>query len=406
MHPSDSIPFLDLVAPHEELEDKLIDVFRRALRSASFIGGPMVDDFEKEFAAFCNAKHAIAVGSGTDALRFAIMASGVQPGEVVVTVPNTFIATTEAISQAGAIPEFVDIDEATYTMSAEKLWHFLKRQCRADGVGRLISQRHAKPVTAILPVHLYGQMADMDAIMSIAQEHGLTVLEDACQAHGAQYYSRRFHRWMTAGSVGVASAFSFYPGKNLGACGEAGAVTTNDASLADKVRMLRDHGQAKKYHHNIEGYNGRLDAIQAGLLQVKLQYLPEWNARRRERAAKYDRLLEGNEAVIRPCEPSWSRGVYHLYVIRTANRDGLMSYLKEAGIGTAIHYPIPLHMQKAYANLNYAPADFPVTMRVAEEIVSLPMFPQLTARQQERIAEEIGNYTVRGRAEPIPAGRG
>lgn len=407
MHTPDSIPFLDLVAPHKELEGKLTEVFRRALHTASFIGGPMVEEFEKDFAIFCDTQHAIAVASGTDALRFAIMACGVQPGDVVITVPHTFIATTEAISQAGAIPEFVDVDEATYNMSPEKLWHFLNEQCTRDSTGRLISRRHRKPVAAILPVHLYGQMADMDAIMSIAEEYGLAVLEDACQAHGAQYYSRRFNRWMTAGSVGMASAFSFYPGKNLGACGEAGAVTTNDASIADKIRMLRDHGQAKKYYHNVEGYNGRLDAIQAGLLQVKLRYLPEWNARRRERAAEYNRLLGPLESVVCPYEPSRSRAVYHLYVIRTADRDGLMTHLKEADIGTAIHYPVPLHVQKAYANLNYLPADFPVAMRVAGEIVSLPMFPQLTGAQQERVVEEILKFAGRRRsaAEPVLVAR-
>lgn len=404
MHTPDSIPFLDLVAPHKELEDKLTDVFRRALHTASFIGGPMVEEFEKDFAAFCDTQHAIAVASGTDALRFALIASGIQPGDVVITVPHTFIATTEAISQAGAIPEFVDIDEATYNMSPEKLWHFLQEQCTRDRSGRLISKRHGNPVTAILPVHLYGQMADMDGIMSIAEEYGLAVLEDACQAHGAQYYSRRFNRWTTAGSLGMAAAFSFYPGKNLGACGEAGAVTTNDASIAARIRMLRDHGQATKYYHNVEGYNGRLDAIQAGLLHVKLRYLPEWNAQRRERAAEYNRMLADVDGVVCPYEPSRSRGVYHLYVIRTADRDGLMAHLKEAGIGTAIHYPVPLHAQRAYASLNYAPEDFPVSLRAAGEIVSLPMFPQLTTSQQERVVEQIVAFLGRRPAQRATSG--
>lgn len=395
----DKIPFLDLITPHVELEEELADVFRRALHTAAFIGGPMVENFEKNFATFCDAEHAIAVNSGTDALRFALMASGIHAGDVVVTVPHTFIATTEAISQAGAIPEFVDIDEATYNMSAEKLRQFLEEECTRDHRGHLISRRHNKPVTAIVPVHLYGQMADMDAILELAEEYGLAILEDACQAHGAQYYSRRFHRWMTAGSVGLAAAFSFYPGKNLGACGEAGAVTTNDASIAEKIRMLRDHGQAQKYYHRMEGYNGRLDAIQAGLLDVKLRRLAKWNAQRRELATTYNALLSDVDGVICPCEPSWSRGVYHLYVIRTANRDALMSHLKEAGIGAAIHYPVPLHMQQAYENLGYAPADLPVTMCVAEEIVSLPMFPQLTASQQERVVEEIVNFVGRRRAQ-------
>jgi dTDP-4-amino-4,6-dideoxygalactose transaminase len=240
---------------------------------------------------------------------------------------------------------------------------------------------------------LYGQMADMDAILELAGQYGLTVIEDACQAHGAEYFSAKLNRWMKAGSMGHAAAFSFYPGKNLGACGEAGAVTTNDAYVAGKIRMLRDHGQAKKYHHDMEGYNGRLDAIQAGLLQVKLVHLAKWNALRRDRADEYNRLLAGNEVVIRPYEPSWSRAVYHLYVIRIHDRDGLMTYLAGSGIGTGIHYPVPLHLQKAYAELDYVPGDFPVAETVAAEIVSLPMFPHLTELQQVRVADEIRTFT-------------
>jgi dTDP-4-amino-4,6-dideoxygalactose transaminase len=389
----DSIPFLDLVTPHVELEQELTGVFRRALHTAGFIGGPMVEEFETAFAAFCGTSYAIAISSGTDALRFAIMASGVLPGDVVLTVPHTFIATTEAISQAGAIPEFVDIDEYTYNLSVERLQEFLKEQCTRDKSGKLISLRSGRPVTAVVPVHLYGQMADMDSILRLAGHYGLTVIEDACQAHGAEYFSKKLNRWMKAGSMGRAAAFSFYPGKNLGACGEAGAVTTNDNCLADKIKMLRDHGQAKKYHHDVEGYNGRLDAIQAGLLHAKLPHLATWNAQRRDRAAEYNRLLETNESLIPPYEPSWSRAVYHLYVIRTNDRNGMMNHLKNAAIGTGIHYPIPLHLQKAYASLNYSVEDFPVAGRVAAEIVSLPMFPQLTADQQARVAEEILAFT-------------
>jgi dTDP-4-amino-4,6-dideoxygalactose transaminase len=383
------IPFLDLVTPHAELEPELTEVFRRALSTAAFIGGPMVEEFERAFADFCEVKHSIAISSGTDALRFAIMTCGVQPGDVVVTVPHTFIATTEAISQAGAVPEFVDIDERTYNMSAERLQHFLEEQCTRDESGKLISRRSHRPVTAVVPVHLYGQMADMDAILGLAEKHGLSVIEDACQAHGAEYFSQKLTRWCKAGSMGRAAAFSFYPGKNLGACGEAGAVTTNDAAISDKIKMLRDHGQAKKYHHDIEGYNGRLDAIQAGLLHVKLEHLAEWNTRRRERATEYNRLFAGSESVVTlPYEPSWSRAVYHLYVIRTEERQGMMVHLKNAGIDTGIHYPIPLHLQKAYHSLGYLFGDFPVCERVAAQIVSLPMFPQLTSQQQTRIVEE------------------
>jgi dTDP-4-amino-4,6-dideoxygalactose transaminase len=389
------IPFLDLIAPHVELEQELTAIIRRVLLTAGFVGGPMVEEFEKAFRTFCDAGHCVAVSSGTDALRFALMASGIQPGDVVITVPNTFIATTEAISQAGALPEFVDIDEQTYNMSVDKLQQFLEKQCTWDKSGKLISQRSGRPVTAVVPVHLYGQMADMDSIVRLAGKYGLTVIEDACQAHGAEYFSKKLNRWMKAGSMGLAAAFSFYPGKNLGACGEGGAVTTNDATLAGTVKMLRDHGQVKKYYHDMEGYNGRLDAIQAGLLHVKLPHLAGWNAQRRDRAAGYNQSLAGNKAVSLPFEPAWSRAVYHLYVIRTNDREGMMNHLKSAGIGTAIHYPIPLHLQKAYASLNYREGDFPVTEHIASEIVSLPMFPQLTEEQQSRVVEEILAFTTK-----------
>jgi dTDP-4-amino-4,6-dideoxygalactose transaminase len=396
MFMNSNIPFLDLITPHMELEQELTDVFLRALLTASFIGGPMVEEFEEAFAAFCHTRQAIAVSSGTDALRFALMACGVRAGDVVVTVPHTFIATTEAISQAGALPEFVDIDEGTYNISVKLLRAFLEDGCIRDKTGKLISRRSQRPVTAVVPVHLYGQMADMDVILELAEQYGLAVVEDACQAHGAEYFSAKLNCWMKAGSMGRAAAFSFYPGKNLGACGEAGAVTTNDAYVAGKIRMLRDHGQAKKYHHDMEGYNGRLDAIQAGLLQAKLVHLAKWNALRRERADEYNRLLAGNEVVICPYEPSWSRAVYHLYVIRTHDRDGLMSYLTTSGIGTGIHYPVPLHLQKAYAALDYIAGDFPVAETVAAEIVSLPMFPHLTSLQQVRVADEIRTFTSPG----------
>jgi dTDP-4-amino-4,6-dideoxygalactose transaminase len=390
-----TIPFLDLVTPHVELEQELTDVFRRVLLSASFVGGPVVAGFEEAFAAFCEVSHCVGVSSGTDALRFALMASGVRPGDVVLTVANTFIATTEAITQAGATPEFVDIDQSTYNMSVEMLWQFLERQCTRDKSGRLISLRSDRPVTAVVPVHLYGQMADMDSILELADRYGLTVIEDACQAHGAEYFSKKLNRWMKAGSMGRAAAFSFYPGKNLGACGEGGAVTTNDADLAGKIKRLRDHGQAKKYFHDVEGYNGRLDALQAGFLHAKLPHLAEWNARRRALAAEYNRLLANDGAIGLPFEPSWSRAAYHLYVIRTKVRDGMMNYLKSAGIGTGLHYPVPLHLQKAYASLKYSQGDFPVSESAASEIISLPMFPQLTAQQQARVGREIIAFSAK-----------
>ena len=393
MSHSQNIPFLDLVTPHAELEAELTAVFQQVIRTAGFIGGPMVENFEKEFAAFCHTERAVAVNSGTDALRFALLAAGVKAGDVTITVPNTFIATTEAISQAGALPEFVDIDERTYNMDAAKVREYLESHCTASGEGKLISKRSKRPVTAIVPVHLYGQMADMDAILELAEQYRLIVVEDACQAHGAEYFSRKQNRWLRAGSMGRAGAFSFYPGKNLGACGEGGAITTNDAKLADTCKMIRDHGQAKKYYHDIEGYNGRLDAIQAGILSVKLKHLAVWNAKRRERAAEYNRLFAAAEAGVRtPYEPSWSRAVYHLYVVRSEDREGLMAHLGKAGIGTGIHYPIPLHRQRAYESLGYKVGDFPVTEKVASQIVSLPMFPNLTAEQQERVVNEVARF--------------
>jgi dTDP-4-amino-4,6-dideoxygalactose transaminase len=394
MIPSADIPFLDLITPHVELEREFTDVFRQTIRSAMFIGGPAVESFERDFAAFSDARYCVAVSSGTDALRFALMAAGIRPGDSVVTAPNTFIATGEAITQAGAVPEFVDIDDLRYNMDPRKLSEFLDRECVGDpGSGRRISRRTGRPVTAVVPVHLYGQMGDMDAIWELAEEHGLIVVEDACQAHGAKYFSRREKAWKRAGSLGKAAAFSFYPGENLGACGEGGAVTTNDEQMAQRMKMLRDHGQAKKYYHDIEGYNGRLDALQAGLLRIKLGHLARWNQQRRECAAVYERLLAPlADILVRPFEPAWSQAVYHLYVVRYRDRAGLQAHLASRGIGTAIHYPIPLHLQKAYANLGYDEGDFPVSEKVAPEILSLPMYPQLQLQQQHQVADAITEF--------------
>ena len=387
-----NISFLDLITQHTQLEEELVDTFRSALRTAGFIGGPMVENFEREFAQFCDSQHCVGVSSGTDAVRFALTAAGVEPGDIVVTVPHTFIATTEAISQAGALPEFVDIDERTYNLDPVQLERFLNTQCFSQNAS-LVHRLTGKRVKAIVPVHLYGQMADMDPILELARTHGLIVIEDACQAHGAEYFSRKENRWRKAGSMGRAAAFSFYPGKNLGACGEAGAITTNDADLARKIRMLRDHGQAKKYYHDLEGYNGRLDAIQAGFLSIKLKHLSKWNGQRRECAAQYGGLFAaGADVVISPYEPSWSRAVYHLYVVRSENREGLMAHLNAAGIGTGIHYPIPLHLQKAYSSLRYKAGDFPVCEKIASRIVSLPMHPYLTVDQQVRVVDEIARF--------------
>lgn len=385
------VPFLDLVAPHAELKDELCEVFRMALESAGFIGGPVVQAFEQDFARFCDTGHCIGVGSGTDALRFALIAAGVEPGDVVITAPNTFIATTEAISQSGARPEFVDIDESTYNLDPSKLRDYIEGRCEFDDSGRcLIDRRTKRRVSAIVPVHLYGQTADMDPILDLAGRYNLIVIEDACQAHGAEYFSRKEQRWRKAGSMGTAAAFSFYPGKNLGACGEAGAVTTDDAEVARRVRMLRDHGQARKYFHEVEGYNGRLDAIQAGILRVKLRHLTKWNEDRCERARAYNQMFaEADGAIVPPRVPAWSRPVYHLYVVRVAERELLQKQLAETGIGTGIHYPIPLHLSAAYKNLGFRRGDFPAAERAAAEVLSLPMFPGLTFEGQRRVVTEV-----------------
>jgi len=394
MNVNDKIPFLDLVAPHLEIEADLLAVFSAAIRKAAFIGGPAVEDFERDFAHFCGTRFAIGVSNGTDALKFALLAAGIGRGDAVITVPNTFAATVEAILQTGALPEFVDIAARTFNMDAGKLEEHLEHQCKIDdGSGDLVSRRTGQRIAAILPVHLYGQMADMDPVLELAERYGLKVIEDACQAHGARYSSRKLGAWMTAGSMGAAAAFSFYPGKNLGACGEAGAVTTNDDGIARRVRMLRDHGQARKYYHEVEGFNGRLDAIQAGILAVKLRHLPAWNRMRQAAAAAYRELFSSTPGgLVLPFVPSWSDPVYHLYVIRASDRAALQSHLASHHIDTGIHYPIPLHLQAAFRSLGYKSGDFPVAEQSAAQVLSLPMFPQLRRDQQQRVVETTAEF--------------
>jgi dTDP-4-amino-4,6-dideoxygalactose transaminase len=389
------IPFLDLIAPHLELEAELVAAFQAALKTAAFIGGPALEGFERNFAEFCGTRFAIGVSNGTDALKFALLAVGVGRGDAVITVPNTFAATVEAILQAGAQPEFVDIDERTYNMDASALERHLDEQCEIDeNSGSLVSRRTGNRLAAVIPVHLYGQMADMDPILELAARYGLKVIEDACQAHGARYFSQKLGSWKNAGSMGTAAAFSFYPGKNLGACGEAGAVTTDDGEVARRIRMLRDHGQAHKYHHDIEGYNGRLDAIQAGILDVKLKYLPAWNSLRREAAGTYRELFSTtlDEEIVLPFAPSWSEPVYHLYVVRSDDRDGLQAHLASGHIDSGIHYPIPLHVQTAFRNLGYKSGAFPAAEEAAAQVLSLPMYPQLRREQQQRVVDRVGEF--------------
>ncbi|MBN1905424.1 MAG: DegT/DnrJ/EryC1/StrS family aminotransferase [Deltaproteobacteria bacterium] len=363
------VPFLNLKTQYKQIENEVLPMLTEAMSNAAFIGGPQVTGLEKEFAEFCETKYCVAVNSGTDALRFALIAAGIGQGDEVITVPNTFIATTEAISQAGAKPVFVDILPDTYNINPG-----------------LIEAKINKKTRAILPVHLYGQPADMDAILKIAKMHNLIVIEDACQAHGALYKGKK------AGSMGLAGCFSFYPGKNLGAFGEGGAVVTQDEKLAKQMSMLRDHGQEQKYYHAVEGYNGRLDAIQAGVLRIKLKRLKAWNDARRKNVAIYNELLSKINGITTPVEAKGMESVYHIYLILVDDRDGLQKHLAGKGIGTGLHYPVPLHLQKAYANMGFKEGDFPVSEKVAKRLLSLPMFAELTKEQIEYVCESIKEF--------------
>jgi len=360
------VPFLDLAAQHAPLRAEFDRAIGEVIDSSAFAGGPFVARFEEEFASFCDSRHAIGVGNGTDALWLALLALGVGPGDEVITVPGTFMATAEAISYCGAKPVFVDVDERTYTMDP-------------SGLANALTPR----TKAIIPVHIFGQMADMDPIIAFARKHGLYVIEDAAQAHGAEYKGRK------AGSLGDIGCFSFYPGKNLGAFGEAGGVTTNDDVLQEKIRILRDHGQVRKYHHTMIGWNCRLDGIQAAVLSIKLRHLEKGNQLRRSHAAQYDLALRGAEGVITPFRDPSGQHVYHIYAIRVQERDDLMSSLTEQGIGCGIHYPVPVHLQEAYRGLGYGVGSFPVAERCASEFVSLPMFPELTPAQVAAVADAV-----------------
>ena len=363
------VPFLDIVEQDKPLREDILAVFNQAVSSAGFIGGPNVTIFETDFASFCEAKYCVAVGSGTDALRFALMVAGIGAGHEVITVAHTFIATTEAITQAGARPVFVDIDPETWNIDT-------------GAIEKAVTDR----TRAIVPVHLYGQPADLDPILAIAAKHNLVVIEDACQAHGALYKGRM------AGSIGDLACFSFYPGKNLGAYGEAGAVTTNNQNMAQEIAKIRDHGQQKKYHHDLEGYNGRMDAIQAGILQLKLNKLADWNNARQHNAELYTELLPNNNRITLPTELPDCRSVYHLYVILVDNRDALQTFLSDRGIATGLHYPVPLHLQNAYRQLGYKKGDLPVTEMVAERLISLPMHPNLEPEQIQYVANCIKEF--------------
>jgi len=360
------VPYLDLKAQYESIRGEVGDAIQQVLDRTAFAGGPFVAQFEKEFASFCGCSHAVGVGSGTEALWLSLLGLGIGPGDEVITVPNTFIATAEAISFCGARPIFVDVGEATWTMDPQRLEAAITPRTKA-----------------VIPVHLFGQTADMDPILEIARARGLSVIEDACQAHGAEYKGK------PAGSMGDAGCFSFYPGKNLGAYGEAGAVVTSNEGLDRKIRMLRDHGQAKKYYHSLIGWNARMDGIQGAVLSVKLKHLPAWNEGRRRNAAIYDELLKGVKGVTTPKQAGYSKHVYHIYAIRVADRDRLIASLAEKDIQCGIHYPIPVHLLDAYKSLNLGTGSFPVAEKSAAEFVSLPMFPELSGEQIEWVVGEI-----------------
>lgn len=366
------VPFLDIKAQYETIRGEIATALQEVLDSTAFAGGPMVERFEKDFARFCRCDHAVGTGNGTDALWMALLGLDISPGDEIITTPATFIATAEAITFCGATPVFVDIDEKTYNINPS-----------------LIADAVTSKTRAIIPVHLFGQPADMDPILEIAREHNLQVIEDACQAHAAEYKER------PAGSMGEAGCFSFYPGKNLGAYGEAGAVVTNNGALAEKMRMFRDHGQKQKYHHAIIGWNARMDGFQGAVLSVKLPHLSAWTEARRAKAALYNSLLSDIADVILPRAADHGKHVYHVYAIRTRERDALLKSLADEGISCGIHYPIPLHLQEAYRHLGYREGDFPVAEKCAREFLSLPMYPELPEEGIHYVADKIRDFFER-----------
>ena len=371
------IPFVDLKAQNASIKAELNAAIQSVLDSCQFTLGPEVEAFEAEFARYCHAGQAIAVNSGTSALHLALLAAGIAAGDEVITVPFTFVATVSAIQYTGATPVFVDIDPRSFTIDVSQ-------------IEAAITER----TKAIIPVHLYGQTADMDPILSIARKRGLVVIEDAAQAHGAEYNGRR------AGSIGDMGCFSFYPGKNLGACGEGGMVVTNNPEFTRKIRMLRDWGAEKKYQHVLKGYNYRMEGIQGAILRVKLRHLETWTEARRAAAARYDCLLAGS-GVQTPDAMPYARHVYHVYAIRSERRQVWGETLGEQGIQTGIHYPIPVHLLPASWDLGYAAGEFPHSERAADEVLSLPMFPELTAEQCERVSDAVRSLAFK--AEPCPA---
>jgi dTDP-4-amino-4,6-dideoxygalactose transaminase len=370
------IPLIDLRTQYRSLKPRIDAAVTRVLESGRFVLGPEVTAFEAEFAEHCHTRHAIGTSSGTSALQMALLAAGVGPGDEVITVPFTFVATVAAILYTGARPVLVDVEPGTFNMDPDRIEVAVTTRTKA-----------------IVPVHLYGQMADMDPILRVAGAHGLTVVEDAAQAHGAEHLGRR------AGSMGALGCFSFYPGKNLGAAGEGGAVTTDDDELAARVRLLRDWGAEDKYHHVMRGFNARLEELQAAILRVKLTELETWTEARRAHAARYREMLAGTGVGL-PEQAPGRRHVYHVFAIRHPERDRLAAELASRGVATGIHYPIPVHLQPAYSDLGYGPGDFPVAERAAREVLSLPMYPELRPDQVEAVAEHVSEAS-RPAAAPV-----
>ena len=359
------IPYADLKAQYHSIKTEIDAAIANVLESSAFILGKEVAAFEQAFAAYCGARHAMGVNSGTSALHLALLAAGVGPGDEVITTPFTFIATVAAVGYTGATPVFVDIDRCSYTIDVKQIEAAITPRTKA-----------------ILPVHLYGQAADMDPILDIARHHNLVLIEDAAQAHGAEYKGRR------TGGMGDLGCFSFYPGKNLGAYGEGGAVVTNNPEYAKTIRMLRDWGQSRKYYHDLRGFNYRLEGIQGAILRVKLQHLEAWTEARRANARIYSGQLAGS-GIGTPCEMPYARHVYHVYAIRVPNRDRVFQHLNASGVQAGIHYPIPVHLQPAYRDARYKEGDFPVAESVAREVLSLPMFPELTPAQIDEVCASV-----------------
>jgi dTDP-4-amino-4,6-dideoxygalactose transaminase len=378
-----NIPLVDLKIQYESIKVEIDSAIAEVISKSAFVGGPFVESFEKAFASFCQVKHCVGVGNGTDALFIALKALGVGPGDEVIVPANSFIATSEAVTMAGAKVVFVDIDPKTYNIHPNKLEDLLKKR------HALTSMRSAVKPKAVIPVHLYGQPADMDPILEIARKYDLKVIEDAAQAHGAEYKGRPI------GSIGDMACFSFYPGKNLGAYGDGGAILTNDDELSLKAKMFANHGRIAKYDHDMEGINSRLDGLQAAILGVKLRHLPGWTEKRRKNAYLYNEHLKETSLVL-PTEIANSKAVYHLYVVRVSNglRDKLQSHLKSKGVSTGIHYPIALPDLKAYKYLNHQETSFPEATKASREILSLPMFPELKQTQIEYIETEIKKYLL------------